>query len=83
MNAQFSQKSTLKDYRMRKGLTQQMVANIIGISTSHYSNIENKNRGINYKIDKRLAACYSISLEIIFKCSESWAISHLTSQRIK
>lgn len=71
MNSQFSKKSTLKDYRIKKGLTQSMVANIIGISTSHYCNIENRNRGINYKIAKRLAACYSISVEIIFKCSET------------
>lgn len=64
-------KMSLKDYRLKKHLTQKMVAEIIGISTSHYSNIENKKRGINYKIAKRLAACYSTSLENIFKCIES------------
>ena len=77
MNSQLRKKSTLKDYRVQKGLTQQMVASIVGISTSHYSNIENNNRGINYKIAKRLAACYSISIENIFRCSEVKNWCHL------
>ncbi len=62
---------TLKEFRLQKGLTQEMVANIVGISTSHYSNIENSKRGLNYKIAKRLAACYSVSLENVFRSIES------------
>lgn len=60
---------TLKDLRLKKGLTQAMVADIVGISVSHYSNIENRNRGINYKLAKRLSACLSVSIDNIYKCS--------------
>ncbi len=63
--------TTLKDFRHRKGLTQKMVASIIVISESHYSNIENSNRGLSYKIAKRLAACYSTTPDTIFKTFES------------
>lgn len=69
MNTTRKQSLTLKDCRLNKGLTQAMVADIVGISVSHYCNIENRNRGINYNIAKRLSACLSTSIENIYKYS--------------
>lgn len=69
MNTTHKQTLTLKDFRINKGLTQAMVADIVGISVSHYCNIENRNRGINYQIAKRLSACLSVSIENIYKYS--------------
>ncbi len=70
MNYDHARERTLKEFRAQKGLTQEMVANIVGISTSHYCNIENKNRGMNYRLAKRLSACFSVSVENVFKCSK-------------
>lgn len=66
----FREQKSLRYYRQRKDLTQAMVADIIGISTSHYCNIENGNRGMRYPIPKKLAACYGISVDKIYETLE-------------
>ena len=64
--------NSLKNYRVKKGFTQAMVANVLGISVSHYCNIENGNRGINYSYAKRLSACLGISVDNIYRCLGYW-----------
>ncbi len=60
---------TLKYYRLKTGMTQATVAGIVGISVSHYCNIENRNRGINYSLAKRLSACLNITIDKVYKSS--------------
>ena len=42
--------NSLKNYRVKKGFTQAMVANVLGISVSHYCNIENGTVSIGGKL---------------------------------
>ena len=65
------QEKTLRDYRLQKGMTQAAVADYLGISVSHYSNMENGNRGIRYQTAKKLAACYGISVDKVYESLET------------
>ena len=67
----FRQEKTLREYRLYKGLTQATVADLLGISVSHYCNIENGHRGIRYQTAKKLAACYGISVDRVYESLEA------------
>ncbi len=57
----------LHDVRRKKGLTQQEAADMIGLSYTHYSNIEAGK--INIKIDtlRKLASCFDVSTDYLLQ----------------
>lgn len=56
----------LKEIRESNDLTQQDVANRIGISKGYYSLIENSKRGLSYETAQDIAAVFGLKPDDIF-----------------
>lgn len=61
------QRSFMRQVRKSFGLTQQDVANIIGISRNHLGNIETGKHDPSWEIAVKLATLYKMSAEKILK----------------
>lgn len=57
----------LIEKRLLKQLTQQQVADAVGISRSYYSDIENGNRSPSGKVAKAIADFLVFSMDLFFK----------------
>lgn len=55
--------NALLAYRKNKGMTQQEVANFLGLSLSGYSRIENGKRGAGIEILQKLAELYAVKVD--------------------
>lgn len=62
--------NALLTYRKNKGLTQQEVANIIGLSLSGYSRIEKGTRSASVEILRKLADLYGCSVDDLLAVKE-------------
>lgn len=56
----------LKEIRESNDLTQQDVANRIGVSKGYYSLIENSKRGLSYETAQDIAAVFGLKPDDIF-----------------
>lgn len=54
----------LKELRIRNGLSQQQLADVLGLCRSAYSNYEIGRRKPEFAIIKKLAAFYRVSLDV-------------------
>jgi len=55
MKLKYRPRKPIKEWRMERGWTQQQVAKRLGVSRSHYSNLENGHRIIHAHLVNRLA----------------------------
>lgn len=55
----------IKELRIKRGLDQQQLANIIGVGRSQMSNLETGKRNFNLKQLKTLAAYFNVSFETL------------------
>lgn len=62
---------TLKDRREAAGLTQEQVANLLNISVSYYSLLENCKRRMSLDLAKNLAHVLGCDLEDVYQAYES------------
>lgn len=61
----------LKDIRDSKGLTQEQVAILSGISRSHYTHIEQGTKTPSVKVAKRIASALNFDWTIFFEDKSS------------
>lgn len=54
----------LKEIRVRNGLSQQQLADVLGLCRSAYSNYELGRRSPDFSMIKKLAAFYKVSLDV-------------------
>jgi transcriptional regulator with XRE-family HTH domain len=57
----------LKEARAAKGLTVRQIAPLLGVSFSHYSDIENGRRNPSIELSMTMAEFYGIDLSILLK----------------
>lgn len=58
----------LKDMREQRGLTQQAVAEVIGVSQQHYSMVELGRRGVSVKVAVALGKFFGFDWTAMFEC---------------
>lgn len=61
----------LKQLRLENNWTQQYVANIVGITKSAYSNIENQNRSPSLKVAVQLQRLFGLPIEKLLEIKNS------------
>ena len=62
--------SRIKQLRLEKRLTQQVVADMLEIDQSDYSKIERGERGISYEVCKRMALVFDTSMDYISELTD-------------
>ena len=66
LSAQAAEKiSRIKQLRLERHLTQQVVADMLEIDQSDYSKIERGERGVSYEVCKRMALVFDTSMDYI------------------
>lgn len=58
--------SRIQDYRKAAGVTQQQVADHIGIAQSNYAKFERGNMGLNIESISKIADFFKVDLNIVF-----------------
>jgi|GEM_PF-2912281 len=59
-------RNRLKELREEKGLTQEQVAGMLGVSVSHYNMMENCRRNVSLDFAQKLSLILGKSIEAIF-----------------
>lgn len=62
----------LKDLRKSKGYTCSQMADMLGICTAFYWQIENKQRGLYYFMAKQIAAIFGLKPDDLFYDEEDY-----------
>lgn len=57
----------LKELRLKKGVSQQAIANYLGVTNQAYSNYENGKRQADYETQLKLAEYFNVPLDYLFR----------------
>jgi transcriptional regulator with XRE-family HTH domain len=61
----------LKELRLKKGVSQQVVADYLGVTNQAYSNYETGKREADYETQLKLAEYFEVSLDYLFRGSDA------------
>lgn len=57
--------NNLQQLRIQNGLTQEQLAEMVGISTSFYANVESGKRGVSLWVLYNIAQCLNVSVDYL------------------
>ena len=65
------ERRNLKVFRIMQGLTQEEMADKLGVTRTFYSNVENGKNSTSYKFLKKLQKVFTLSDEEVWKLSKT------------